>query len=144
MSRDRPPLMFAKTLGALRPTCKASEDALSALDAAAPVEVTIKRARPNHRRLALYWIVAEKAADNWPMKSGRMTAQALHRETKQALGIGEWMETNKGVRIFDADSMGFSEMTEDQRAAYINGAFAFWSHRLGVDVETLLTEAKAA
>jgi len=77
------------------------------------------------------------------MRCGSMTDQLLHRETKEALGIGKPIETATGKKIFDVDSIAFSDMTEDQRAAYINAAFAMWSHKLDVDVQTLLEEAQS-
>jgi len=64
MARDRPPLIFGKKLGALRPASKAAEDALASLADNSPVEITIKRARPNQRRMSLYWVVAAKVAEN--------------------------------------------------------------------------------
>ncbi len=142
MSRDREPLLFTLKLGALRALSKASMDALASLMPGDIVELVIKRARPNQRRMNLYWAVAGKAAENWPMAVGTMTSQMLHRETKENLGIGHVVETKKGRRIFDPDSISFADMTEDQRAAYITAAFALWSRALGVDVQTLLDEAK--
>src|SRR5687768_15938888 len=113
MSKDTPPLIVVKRLGSLRAASEAAEQAIRALADGSEVEITIKRAKPNQKRLALYWGVARLASENWPMTEGTMNSRLLHREKKEALGIGEWVTTTKGKRIFDADSISFSEMTED-------------------------------
>lgn len=144
MSKDTPPLIVVKRLGALRAVSEAAEQAFAALAEGAEAEIAIKKTKPNHKRLALYWVVARKAAENWPMRHGVMTSKLLHRRTKEELNIGERVVTATGETIFDADSIGFDSMTEDQRAAFIDAAFALWAYRLEVDVETLVAEAKAA
>lgn len=140
---DTPPLLFVAKLGALRPANEEAEEAVKACKGT--VRVEIRQATPNARRMALYWVVAGKVAENWPMADGRITKRALHIETKRALGLSKRIGlTTTGLEIWDDESISFARMTEPDRAEFIENAFALWGMKLGVDVETLREEGMAA
>lgn len=139
---DEAPLFFEKRLGGLFPVCPAAERALAATQG--KVRVKITRTRGNNRRLALYWIVLGIAA---PMLSERCEGDALddamlHRILKVRRGLTTETKLPSGEIVRDPDSISFASMTEPERAAYVDWAFATLSKWLGVPVETLTRESE--
>jgi hypothetical protein len=139
---DTAPLFFERRLGGLFPACPAAERALSAVNGRVRVKIT--RTQGNNRRLALYWIVLGICA---PMLSERCEGDALddemlHRILKKRRGLCTETRLPSGEVEYGDGSIGFAAMTEPERAAYIDWAFATLSKWLGVDVATLTAEAE--
>jgi hypothetical protein len=141
---DTPPLLFTIKQGALLPANKAAEEVVRRLGGGVLVRAEIKRATANVRRMALYWAVADVAAENLGEQvTGEFDAQMLHQITKKKLGLCEQVELPSGDRYFNCDSIRFESMTEPDRAKYIDRAFAMWSRWLRADVTELLGAANA-
>lgn len=141
---DQAPLFFEKRLGGLFPSCPAAEKALAAIDGRVRVKIT--RGQGNNKRIALYWIVLGIAA---PMLSERLDGAALddgmlHRVLKDKRGLVRLITLPSGDTYKDYDSISFASMTEDERAGFIDWAFATLSKWLGVPVETLVQEGRLA
>lgn len=141
---DTAPLYFTKRLGGLYPANAAAEKALSAVDGRVRVRVTSSRG--NNKRIALYWIVLGIAA---PMLSELCEGDALddamlHRVLKDRRGLYTETVLPSGEIVKNYDSVSFAKMPENERAAFIDWAFATLSKWLGVPVETLTEEARAA
>ena len=141
---DEAPLFFVKRLGGLYPACPAAEKALAAVDG--KVRVKITRSQGNNRRIALYWIVLGIAA---PMLSEQCSGDAiddemLHDILKDRRGLYTTTVLPSGEIVKNYRSISFHQMTEDDRAKYIDWAFATLSKWLGVPVETLTEEARNA
>jgi hypothetical protein len=141
---DEAPLFFVKRLGGLYPACPAAEKALAAVDG--KVRVKITRSQGNNRRIALYWIVLGIAA---PMLSEQCSGDAiddemLHDILKDRRGLYTTTVLPSGEIVKNYRSISFHQMTEDDRAKYIDWAFATLSKWLGVPVETLTEEARRA
>lgn len=141
---DEAPLFFERRLGGLFPACPAAEQALAAVDGRVRVKIT--RSQGNNKRLALYWIVLGIVA---PMLSERCEGDALddtmlHRVLKKRRGLVTTTRLPSGEVVENFDSISFASMTEIERAAYVDWAFATLSKWLGVPVEELTREAQAA
>ncbi len=141
---DTAPLFFERRLGGLFPACPAAERALSAVTG--KVRVKITRTQGNNRRLALYWIVLGIAA---PMLSERCEGDALddemlHRVLKKRRGLCTETRLPSGDIEYGDGSIGFAAMTEPERAQYVDWAFETLSKWLGVPVEELVEEGRAA
>lgn len=141
---DETPLFFERRLGGLFPACPAAEQALAAVDGRVRVKIT--RSQGNNKRLALYWIVLGIVA---PMLSERCEGDALddtmlHRVLKKRRGLVTTTCLPSGEIVENFDSISFASMTENERAAYVDWAFATLSKWLGVPVEELTREAQAA
>jgi hypothetical protein len=139
---DTAPLFFERRLGGLFPACPAAERALAAVEGKVRVKMT--RTRGNNRRLALYWIVLGIVA---PMLSERCEGDALddamlHRVLKKRRGLCGSTRLPSGEVEYNDGSIGFAAMTEPERAAYVDWAFATLSKWIGVPVETLTREAE--
>lgn len=144
---DSEPLLFRTVLGTLRPLNGASEDAMRNIGNGETVRIEIKRTAGNIRRLAWYWVMLKIALENLSDAfDGPVTTKALHRWLKREAGLATPIVSRKTGEIidYDYDSIAFHNMTEDQRAAFVDFASAKLAARLGVPVETLTTEAKAA
>lgn len=142
---DRPPLIFRKVLGSLRPVGRAAEEAVAALDDGA-VRVRITRTAGNVRRNALYWACLGVAA---PMLSEKIDGDAidvemLHRILKDRRGLVRIITLPSGDTIKDYDSTSFAKMPENERAAFVDWALLTLSKWLGCDVTDLRREAEAA
>lgn len=142
---DRPPLIFRKVLGSLRPVGRAAEEAVAALDDGA-VRVRITRTAGNVRRNALYWACLGVAA---PMLSEKIDGDAidvemLHRILKDRRGLVRIITLPSGDTIKDYDSTSFAKMPENERAAFVDWALHTLSKWLGCDVTDLRREAEAA
>lgn len=139
---DTTPLFFTKRLGGLYPACPAAERALANIDG--KVRLKITQTRGNNKRIALYWIVLGIAA---PMLTERCQGDAiddalLHRILKDRRGLYTTTTLPSGEIVKNYDSIGFSRMPENERAAYIDWAFETLSKWLGIPVETLTREGE--
>ena len=141
---DEAPLFFERRLGGLFPACPAAEKALSAVNGRVRVKIT--RTQGNNKRIALYWIVLGIVA---PMLSERCEGDAidtdmLHDILKDRRGLYTTTTLPSGEVVKNYRSISFHSMTEPERAASITWAFDTLSKWLGVPVETLTAEARAA
>lgn len=144
---DTEPLLFRVQLGTLRPMNGAAEDALKAIGSSGPVRVEIKRTVGNTRRMAWYWVMLKIAIDNLSDAfDGPVSTKTLHRWLKREAGIAKPVRSLKTGEIidYDYDSIAFHNMTEPERAEFIDFASKKLAARLGVDPHVLIGEAKAA
>lgn len=144
---DTEPLLCRTVLGTLRPLNGASEDAIKAIGNGATVRIEIKRTTGNQRRMAWYWVMLKIALENLEDAfDGPVTTKALHRWLKREAGLATPIISRKTGEIidYDYDSIAFHNMTEDQRAAFVDFASLKLAARLGCDPTTLTSEAKAA
>lgn len=144
---DIEPLLFRIALGTLRPLNGAAEDALKAIGPGETVRIEIRRTRGNLKRLAWYWVMLRIALENLADAfDGPATTKMLHKWLKREAGLAKPIRSKKTGEIldYDYDSIAFNNMTEDQRAAFVDFANAKIAHRLGVEPSTLASEAKAA
>lgn len=140
---DEPIMLFRKVLGGLRPAGKAAEDALAAIDDQ-PVRVRITRTRGNIRRNALYWSCLGVAAPMLDERAPGLTTELLHKVLKDRYGLVKVVTLPSGETIKDYDSIGFAQMTEPDRAKFIDWALNTLSHWLGCAVTDLRREGEAA
>ena len=139
---DAPPLFFERRLGGLFPACPAAEKALAAVNGRVRVKIT--RTQGNNKRIALYWIVLGIAAPMLDEVAPGLDDALLHKVLKDRRGLVRSIKLPSGDIIKDYDSISFHSMTEVERAAFIDWAFATLAKWLGVDVETLTKEAREA
>lgn len=139
---DAAPLIFTRKLGGLFPANEAAERALSGVQG--NVRVRITRTRGNNRRIALYWIVLGLAAPMLEEKAPGLNADLLHKVLKDRYGLVKVVTLPSGQEVRDYDSISFHAMTEPERAKYIDWAFSTISSWLGVTVEELTNEGRAA
>ena len=139
---DTAPLFFERRLGGLFPACPAAEQALAAVQGRVRVKIT--RTQGNNKRLALYWIVLGIAAPMLDEQAPGLTDELLHNVLKDRYGLVKIVKLPSGAEIKDYNSISFHAMTEPERAKYIDWAFATLSSWLGVSVEELTKEARAA
>lgn len=141
------PLLFRTVLGTLRPLNGASEEALKAIGNGETVRIEVKRTTGNVRRMAWYWVMLKIALDNLEEAfDGPVTTTALHHWLKREAGLAKPIISKKTGEVidYDYDSIAFHNMTEDQRAAFVDFATQKLAARLGCDPATLSSEAKAA
>lgn len=139
---DETPLFFERRLGGLFPACPAAEQALSAVQGRVRVKIT--RTQGNNKRLALYWIVLGIAAPMLDEVAPGLNDKLLHNVLKDRFGLVKIVTLPSGDQIKDYDSISFHTMTEVERAKYIDWAFATLSKWLGVSVDELTAEGRAA
>lgn len=143
---ENEPLIFRSVLGSLRPVTGAAEDAARAVNGQ-DVTVEIKKTRGNVKRLRFYWVMLKIALENLEDAfDGPVTTTALHRWLKREAGLASPIISKKTGEVidYDYDSIAFHNMTEDQRAAFVDFASQKLAARLGVDPADLTSEAKAA
>ena len=139
---DQPPLFFERRLGGLFPACPAAEQAVAAVSGRVRLKIT--RTQGNNKRIALYWIVLGLAAPMLDEQAPGITPDLLHKVLKDRRGLIRIVTLPSGEQIKDYDSISFHSMTEVERAAFIDWAFATLSSWLGVSVEDLTAEARVA
>ncbi len=139
---DEAPLFFERRLGGLFPANLAAEQALSAVQGRVRIKIT--RMQGNNKRIALYWITLGIAAPMLDEQAPGLTDQLLHKVLKDRFGLVKVVTLPSGETIKDYDSIAFHSMTEVERAAFIDWAFRTLSNWLGVSVEELTAEARAA
>lgn len=137
---DSPPLFFERRLGGLFPACPAAEKALEAVSGRVRVKIT--RTQGNNKRIALYWIVLGIAAPMLDEVAPGLNDDLLHKVLKDRRGLVRVITLPSGEQVKDYDSISFASMTEPERAAFIDWAFATLSKWLGVPVEVLTREAR--
>lgn len=141
---DKEPLLFRAMLGTLRPISAAAEEATRA-NSGNVVRVEVKRTTGNTRRLALYWVVLRIAVEQLSDAfDGVISTKALHRWLKREYGLAKPIVSKKTGEIidYDYDSIGFANMAEHERAAFIDWTIEKLSARIGCDVTTLSNEAR--
>ena len=141
---DEAPLHFVRKLGGLFPANDAATRAMEAIAYATPVKVKITRTQGNNKRIALYWITLGLAAPMLDEVAPGINADLLHKVLKDRYGLVRVVKLPSGEEVKDYDSIAFHSMTEVDRAKYIDWSFATLSKWLGVPVETLTAEARAA
>lgn len=144
---DQEPMLFRVQLGTLRPMTGAAEDALRALGNGEMVRVEFKRTRGNVKRMAYYWLMLKVALDNLADAfDGPVTTGILHKWLKRDAGHAKPIRSLKTGEIidYDYDSIAFHNMTEPERAEFIDFASKKLAARLGVEPHVLLDEARAA
>jgi hypothetical protein len=139
---DEVPLFFERRLGGLFPANPAAEQALAAVNGRVRVKIT--RTQGNNKRIALYWIVLGIAAPMLDEQAPGLTDALLHKVLKDRAGLVRVVKLPSGESIKDYDSISFATMTEPERASFIDFAFKTVSSWLGVSVEELIAEGKAA
>lgn len=143
---DKPPLLFRRAFGALRPANSVTEAALAAYSDTDTLRVRITRASGNTRRNSLYWVVLGIAVENLDERVPGLTVDALHRKLKRELDLAKPIVSAKTGEIidFDYESIAFDAMPEHERSEYVNAAFKLLAHWLGCTVEELTQEGMAA
>ncbi len=139
---DEPPLFFERRLGGLFPVNPAAEQALSSVNGRVRVKIT--RTQGNNKRIALYWIVLGLAAPMLDEQAPGLTDKLLHDVLKDRYGLVRVVKLPSGESIKDYASISFHSMTEPERAGFIDFAFKTLSSWLGVPVEDLVAEGRAA
>ncbi len=139
---DEPPLFFERRLGGLFPANPAAEQALA--NVTGRVRVKITRTQGNNKRIALYWITLGIAAPMLNEVAPGLTDRLLHNVLKDRAGLVKIVTLPSGEQIKDYDSISFAKMTEPARAEFVTFAFTTLSAWLGVSVEELTKEARAA
>jgi hypothetical protein len=137
---DEAPLFFERRLGGLFPCNPAAEQALSAVQGRVRVKLT--RTQGNNKRIALYWITLGLAAPMLDEQAPGITDSLLHKVLKDRYGLIRIVRLPSGEEVKDYDSISFASMTEVERAAFIDWAFATLSSWLGISVDELTREAK--
>lgn len=139
---EKAPLLFRKHLGALRPANPSAEKALAAIDGNSPLRIEIKQTRGNQGRMALYWITLAKAAEALSdMCAGdALDDVMLHQVLKDRRGLYTTTALPSGEVLKNYRSIGFSKMTENERAEYVDWAFRTLAKWIGCTVEELTTE----
>ena len=141
---DKQPALFRKVFGALRPATPAAEELLASVPDRA-VRVEIKNIRGNTRRLALYWcclkVGCEQLSD---AVDGVMSVRVLHRYLKRRCGLSSPIISKKTGEIieWDDESIAFENMSESERATYIDHALETLSKWIGCDVTELRSEGQ--
>jgi hypothetical protein len=145
VSADKPPLLFERSLGSLRPINPAAHTAVTAIPAGQRVEVRIVKGGRNLRRLAFYWSMLNVASQHLQDRvEGPLDAGLLHKLLKRKLELGTWTRLPSGERVFDEDSIGFAQMSEPERAAWVDRVRNVLATWLQVPPEILMDEARSA
>ena len=141
---DEAPLLFVRKLGGLFPANDTAEQAMASIAYATPVRVRITRTQGNNKRIARYWVVLGIAAPMLDEQAPGLTADLLHKVLKDRFGLVRVVKLPSGAEIKDYDSISFHTMTEVDRAKFIDWSFTTLSKWLGVSVDELTKEARAA
>ena len=141
---EKPPLLFVKDFGALRPANKAAADAMKAIGDKTTVRLRITRVTANQRRRGFYWVLLAVAAEALQDRTGSpMDAELLHTLLKQKLELGEWIHLPSGDRVFKAASTSDRAMSEPDRARWTDRCANVLSHWLKVEAHVLMDEARS-
>lgn len=138
---DKPPLIFRPVLGSLRPANRFADEAVKSISG--PVVVKITKATANQRRRGYYWVLLGVAAQVLQDRDGQpWDAELLHEEMKEALGLGRYLTTPSGRKVFKPRSTSDASMTEPERARWldrVSNALGQWT---GIPAEDLMREAR--
>lgn len=138
-------MIFTRSLGSLRPVNIQAQSAIQSLEQGARVSVKFIKGGFNLRRLGFYWVMLSVAAEQLStMTNGPLDAEMLHRILKRKLELGTWTTLPSGERFFDEQSISVASMSEPERAAWVDRVSALLAHWLGIPIETLMDEARAA
>jgi hypothetical protein len=138
-------MIFARALGSLRPVNIQAQQAVHSIEQGARVVVKFSKGGYNLRRLGFYWVMLGVAAEQLStMTDGPLDAEMLHRILKRKLELGTWTTLPSGERFFDEESISVATMSEPDRAAWVERVSAVLASWLGVPIETLMDEARAA
>jgi len=140
MAKDEaPPALFSRKVGGMWPANDAAEKMLSALKEDEVFEARLVRTRGNQKRLAHYWVIMAKAAEalNDRCEGDALDSELLHRVLKDRRGLYGLVTLPSGDVVKDYRSIGFSSMTEDERAAFIDWAFHTVAGWLGCSIQEL-------
>lgn len=142
---ESPPLIFAKSFGALRPANKAAEDALKAIPDGKRVRVRITGLTANERRRGFYFTMLAVAAQALADRTGNpWDAQLLHHELKIVLKLGDEFTTPSGRVVFKARSTSNRAMPELERSEWTSRCAAVLSRWLEVPIADLMDAVRAA
>lgn len=140
---EAPPLIFERRIGGLFPVNPAAREAVSAIYGKVTIKIT--KANRNQRRRALYWITAGIVADALNDVHGlNLTEAELHDITRRKLGLFDEIALPSGDMHVRYKSTADKAMAEPERAAFTDKAFRLWSRWIGVPVDVLTSEARAA
>lgn len=137
---ETPPALFSRKLGAMWAANDAAEKLLQPFKDGEVFEARIVRTRGNQKRLALYWLVMAKAAEalNAQCEGDALDSELLHKVLKDRRGLYGLVTLPSGDTVKDYRSIGFSTMTEPERAAFIDWAFHTVAGWLGCTVPELM------
>lgn len=140
---DKAPLYFQTRLGMLAPANAAAESAMREIRGR--VRVTITGGLANQRRRGLYRAVAALVV---PLLNQQynltLDDDDLHDITRIKLRLYDEIRLPSGDVHRKLRSTSNRAMNEADRADYTTAALHLWSTWLGVDVETLRSEAMEA
>jgi len=140
---EQAPLIFAPRLGGLYPVNPAAREAMKGV--AGQVTIKITRATRNQRRRSLYWVVTGIVADLLnDMHQMTLTENDLHDMIRKKLGYYDEINLPSGDVHIKLRSTSDKAMAEPERAVFTDRAFKVYSAWLGVPVDTLIEEGKAA
>ena len=145
MSSETPPLLFAARLGSLVPVNAPARDAVKALASAGDgrCRVEIKRSNANQRRRAFYWVMLDVVAETLSDATGSAwDAETLHDAVRERLGLGEWLVTPAGTKVFKPRSTSNRSMNEADRARWTDRVATYFSRQIGCEVHELMNEAR--
>lgn len=138
-------MIFARSLGSLRPANPSAEAAVHALAQGARIEVKFSKAGYNLKRLGFYWVMLAVAAEHLQAATeGPLDARKLHKILKRKLDLGITTTLPSGEKFFDEDSISVAAMSEPERAEWVDRVSSVLASWLGVPIETLMDEARAA
>lgn len=141
---DKPPLIFAKHLGALRPVNRAALEAMNGLEPGKHIKVKVTSMTRNQRRRGFYWVMltvaaevlADRTSDPWD-------AELLHLELKKVLKLGVTFTTPSGREVFKPRSTSDAKMPELERARWTDRCATTLSHWIGVPIADLMDEVRS-
>lgn len=141
---NKPPLIFAKHMGALRPVNRAAIDMLNALEPGKHVKAKITSMTRNQRRRGFYWVMLTVAAEVLSDRTNDpWDAELLHLELKKVLKLGVTFTTPSGREVFKPASTADGNMGEAERAHWTNRCANVLSHWVGVPIHDLMDEVRS-
>jgi len=141
---NKPPLIFAKHMGALRPVNRAAIDMLNTLEPGKHVKAKITSMTRNQRRRGFYWVMLTVAAEVLSDRTNDpWDAELLHLELKKVLKLGVTFTTPSGREVFKPASTADGNMGEAERAHWTNRCANVLSHWVGVPIHDLMDEVRS-
>lgn len=141
---NRPPLIFAKHLGSLRPVNQAAHDVLGGLEPGKHVRIRVTGMTRNQRRRGFYWVALAVAAEVLADRTGDpWDAELLHLELKKVLKLGTTWTTPSGREIFKPASTSDASMGEAERARWTDRCMNVLSQWCGVPIADLMDEVRS-
>lgn len=138
---DQPPLIFEKVLGSLRPVNEAARDAMKAMDGRVVVKVT--KLTRNQRRRGFYWTLLGVVAELLTDQTGTpWDANTLHDDLRERLGLGEYLKTPTGRKVFKPLSTSDRSMNEIDRARWTDRVVNYLSQATNIEARALMDEVR--